>query len=115
MRNPILMIKKYNIKAKMTKTMKGVGFIKRLGRMIPRYSLLTIYKTFVCSHHDYGDVLYDQPNSKSLCQDNAAVVITGVVKGTSQMILYIELGLESLEFRRQCLFFKLKKLVYQNI
>ena len=49
----------------MTKAMKGIGVIKRLSKMFPRHSLPTIYKLFVRSHLDYGDILYDQPNNKS--------------------------------------------------
>ena len=40
----------------MTKAMKGIGAIKRLGKMLPQHSLLTIYKSFVWSHLDYGDI-----------------------------------------------------------
>ena len=105
----------------MTKAMKGIGVIKRLSKMLPQHSLLTIYKSFVQPHLDYGDILYDQPNNKSLCQKIktvqyiAALVITSAIKGTSQIKLYIELGLESLEFRwwwfRKLCFIRLKKLV----
>ena len=100
----------------MTKSMKGTGFVKRLSKMLPRHSLLTIYKSFVQSHLDYGDIIYDQPNNKSLCQKteatqyNAALSITGAIKGTSQIKIYNELGLESLESRRW-----FRKLVHQNI
>ena len=103
----------------MTKAMKGIGVIKRLSKMLPRHSLLTICKSFVRPHLDYGDVLYDQLNNKSFCQKietvqyNAALAITGAIKGTSQIKLYNELGLESLEFRRLfrklCLFYKMKE------
>ena len=110
----------------MTKAKKGISAIKRLSKMLPRHSLLTIYKLFVQPHLDYGDILYDQPNNKSLCQKietiqcNTALAITGMIKGTSKIKIYNELGLESLEFRRWfrklCLFFKIKKkVVYQNI
>ena len=95
----------HHIKEKMTKAMKGIGVIKRLSKMLPQHSLLTIYKSFVRRHLDYGDTLYDQPNNKSFCQKietdqyNAALAITGAIKGTSQIKLGNELGLESLEFR----------------
>ena len=52
----------------MAKALKKIGVIKRLNRMLPRHSLLTIYRSFVRPHLDYGDMLYDQSNSKSLCQ-----------------------------------------------
>ena len=47
---------------------KGISAIKRLSKMLPQHSLLTIYKAFVRPYLDYGDILYDQPNNKSLCQ-----------------------------------------------
>ena len=90
----------HHIKEKMTKAMKGIGVIKRLSKMLPRHSLVTIYKPFVRSHLDYGDILYDQPNNKSFClkietvQYNTALVITGAIKGTSQIKLQNELGLD---------------------
>ena len=52
----------------MTKAMKGIGVIKRLSKTLPRHSLLTICKSFVRPHLDYGDILYDQPNNKRFCQ-----------------------------------------------
>ena len=53
------------------------------------FSLQHIARSFVRSHLDYGDVLYDQPNNESLCQKtesvqyNAAPAITGAIKGSS--------------------------------
>ena len=99
--------------------MKGIGVIKRLSKMLPHHSLFTIYKSFIRPHLDYDEILYDQPINKSLCQKietiqyNAALTITCVIKGTSPIKLYNELGLETLElrrlFRKLCLFFKIKK------
>ena len=115
----------HHIKEKMTKVMKGIGVIKRLSKMLLQHAVLTIYKSFVWPHLDHGDILHDPPNNKILCQKiqtiprSAALAIIGTIKATSQIKLYNELGLESLEFRRWftklCLFFKIKKLVYQNI
>ena len=56
-----------HIKEKMVIAMKGKGNIKRLTKMLTWHSLLTIYKLFVRLHLDCGDILYDQPNNKSLC------------------------------------------------
>ena len=73
---------------------------------LPRSSLLTIYKSFVRPHLDYGDVIYDQHNNTSLSdkiesvQYNAVLTITGAIRGTSKEKLYQELGLESLRNRR---------------
>ena len=45
--------------------MKIIGSIKRLNSFLPRFSLLTIYKSFVRPHLDYGDVIYDHPNNQN--------------------------------------------------
>ena len=74
--------------------------------LLPRSSLLTIYKSFVRPHLNYGDVNYDQSNNSRLSdkiesvQYNAALAITGAIRGTSKEKLYQELGLESLKDRR---------------
>ena len=80
--------------------------------------LLTIYKSFIRPHLDYGDIVFDQPTNDSFCkkleniQYNAALAITGAIKGTSQAKLYKEFGLESLKLRRKlkclCTFYKIK-------
>ena len=54
-----------HIKEKMSKALKGIGIIKKLSKSLPRHSLVTIYKSFVKPHLDYGDKIYDQPNNES--------------------------------------------------
>ena len=39
--------------------------MKRLSINLPRNSLLTIYKSFIRPHLDYGDILYDNPNNEN--------------------------------------------------
>ena len=56
---------KKNIKDKLNKAYFGVGKIKRLRDMLPQSSFINIYKSFIRSHIDYGDVIYDQPNNDS--------------------------------------------------
>ena len=74
--------------------------------MLPRQSLIAIYKSFIRPHLDYSDIIYDQPNNQRFCnliervQYNAALAITGAIKGTSQLKIYNELGFESLKFRK---------------
>ena len=74
--------------------------------LLPRSSLLTIYKSFIRPHLDYCNVIHDQPNSSRLSakieslQYNAPLAITGAIRGTSKDKLYQELGLESLKDRR---------------
>ena len=66
-----------------------------------------------------GDVIYNRAFNESFqnklesVQYNAALAITGAIRGSSREKLYQELGLESLKsrrwYRKLCLFFKLKK------
>ena len=56
----------YHIKEKMFKAMKGIVIIKKLGKTLPQHALITICKSFVRRHLDYGDIIYDQPNNESL-------------------------------------------------
>ena len=37
--------------------------------MLPRSSLLIIYKSFLRHYLDYGDAVYDQPNRSSLSDE----------------------------------------------
>ena len=80
--------------------------MKKLSLILSRNSLLTIYKTFVWPILNYADIIYDKPLTESFkdrlvtVQYNAALVITGVIKGTSRDRIYRELGLESLAERR---------------
>ena len=109
-----------HLNEKISKVNKGIGLIKRLYRYLPRHSLLNIYKSFIRPHLDYGDVIYDQPLNETFkkriesIQYNAALAITGAIKGTSREKLYNELGIESLSdrrwHRRLTQFFKIAKL-----
>ena len=95
-----------HINEKIKKATKGVFVIRKMNLLLPRSSLLTMYKSFVRPHLDYGDVIYDQPNNSRLSdkiesvQYNAALAITGSIRETSKKKLYQELGLESLKDRR---------------
>ena len=96
--------------------MKGIGLLRKLRSILTRTSLLTIYKSFIRPHLDYDDVVYNRPsndafsNKLETVQYNAALAITGAIKGTSREKLYQELGLEYLHqrrwMRRFCLFYK---------
>ena len=95
-----------HINEKIKAASKGVNVIRKMNLLLPRPSLLTIYKSFVRPHLNYGDVIYDQPNNSRLsdkiesAQYNAALAITGAIRGTSKEKLYQELGLEFLKDRR---------------
>ena len=95
---------KKHVDGAISKVGKGISVIKR--HTLPRKSLITIYKVFLRPLIDYGDIIYDQPNSDSFCeklesiQYKAALTITGAIQGTSCDKIYKELGLESLKARR---------------
>ena len=101
------------------KTRKITGMIRKLQPILPRAALLTIYKSFLKSHLDYGDVIYDRALNESFqnkldsVQYNAALAITGAIRGSSREKSYQELGPELLKsrrwYRKLCLFSKLKK------
>ena len=57
----------HHVKEKMTEEDKGIGVIKKLSNTLPRDALLTIYKSFVRPHLDYGDIIYDQPQNAIQC------------------------------------------------
>jgi len=72
--------------------------------VLPRDSLLTIYKAFVRPHLNYRDTIYDYPGNVSFSQRlesiqyNACLANTGCFRGTSREKLYSELGIERLVF-----------------
>ena len=54
-----------HIQCILNKTRKIIGLIRKLQPIILRASLLTIYKSFLKHHLDYGDVIYDRVFNKS--------------------------------------------------
>ena len=57
-----------HIREKLAKVDKGLGIIRWLNNnILPRQSLITVYKSFVRSRLDYCEIIYDQPNSQIFC------------------------------------------------
>ena len=93
-----------------------ITILNKLSNLLPRQALVTIYKTFITPHLDYGHALYYQASSSSFyskmesIQCNGCLAITRAIRGTSRENIYQELGLESLQLRRWyrnlCLFYK---------
>ena len=54
-----------HLKNVINKTSKTRGLLRKLSNLLPRQALVTIYKTFIRPHLDYGDVLYDQAFNNS--------------------------------------------------
>ena len=86
--------------------------------VLPRNSLITIYKSFIRPNLEYGAIILNQPENERFCekiesvQYNAALAIAWAIQGTSREKLYKELGLETLKSRRWlkklCCFYKIK-------
>ena len=84
---------------------------------MPCDSLVTIYKSFITPHLVYADAIFDKPSNATFSnriesvQYNAALAITGTIRGTSKEKLYQELGFETMKerrwFRRLCCFYKI--------
>ena len=74
--------------------------MREIRAFLPRQSLITIYEAFLKPHLNHEDIVCDQrPDSfhqkMKSTQYNAAVAITGGIRGTSREKLYQGLGLES--------------------
>ena len=103
----------------LNKVNKAIGLLRKLQNTLPSPSLLTIYKSFTRPYLDYGDIIYDQGYNASFQQKvegiqyNAALAITGTIRGTSKEKMFEELGLESLQhtrwYKKLCCFYKILK------
>ena len=122
---------------KLVKANKGVGVIKALFHTLPRKALLNIYTPIIRPQLDYCDIIYHKPTSDELSildyeyntchnkrfndmiesiQYNAALVITGCIRGTSREKICNELWIMSLygrrNYRRLAFFYKIKNVTY---
>ena len=83
-----------DITEKIGKATKGIEVIKKIFKCLPGNDLLTIYKSLVKPHLNYGDIVYDRLNNESFIstlqqvQYNAALAIIGAIKCTSCSKLY---------------------------
>ena len=81
---------KEHLKDKFAKVNRGIRILKKLSGFLPRHSLITLYKSLIRPHLDYADIIYDQLNNLNLCnkietcQYNAALAITGAIRGFSK-------------------------------
>ena len=49
----------HRLKSVLNKVKKTIGPLPKFQQILPRQSLITIYKSFIRSHLDYGDIVYD--------------------------------------------------------
>ena len=82
-----------------SKVNKTIGIIRKLQNVLPRSALITIYKSIMRPHLDYGDTIYDKAFSESFhatlesLQYNTTLAITGAIRGSSSEKVYEEFGL----------------------
>ena len=79
---------KEHIQNGLNKVSKTIGLLRKLQKILPRPPLITIYKSFIRPHVDYGDVIYNQVYNVSFHQkvesiQYNALAITGAIRGTS--------------------------------
>ena len=98
------------------KLVKSIDLLWKLNNRLPRSSLITIYRSFVRPHLDYGDVIFDKAYNNAFQQRleyKDSLAITGGIKGSSTERLHQELGSESLQnrrwFRKLSVFYKIVK------
>ena len=90
-----------------SKVNKTIDIVRKLQNVLPRSVLLTMCKSFIRPHLDYGDIIYDKVFNESFhaklesLQYNTTLAITGAIRGSSAWKLYEELGLESLKSSRR--------------
>ena len=79
----------HHTKSILNKVNKTTDLLRKFQLILPRHSLITIYKNLIRLHVDYGDVIYDRTFKESFhqrlesIQYNAAIAITGAIRGTS--------------------------------
>ena len=107
------------VNQKINKCKRIFGLMKRLSLTLLMKQLLTFYQSFVRSHLDYTDIIYEKPFNDAFkekletVQHSAALIITGAIKGISLELLYNERGLECLcdrgKYHKLVLFYKIIK------
>ena len=90
------------VNSNISKAMKCVGLLRKFQYFLPCWSLLTIYKSFIKPHLDYGYAIFDQTSSATCfikiesVQYNAALAIAETIRSLSREKPFQEVGLEYL-------------------
>ena len=94
-----------HIKSITNNNSKAMGLLRKFQQILPRSSLLNIYKTFIRSQVDYVGIIYDQGYNSAFhdklesIQYNACLAIAGATRAISTEKIYQELGLEYFKSR----------------
>ena len=84
----------HHLKSVLNKVKKTISLLRKFQQILPGQSLITIYKSFIRPHLDYGGIVYDRVFNESFhknresIQCNAAIAITGAIRGTSSEKLF---------------------------
>ena len=107
-----------HLKNVQNKVNKPIALLRKLQDILLRTSLITIFKSFIRCHADYVDIIYDRAYKTLFHQNigsiqcNAALAITGAIRGTSRQKLYQELDIKDAAIERRwcrklCCLFKI--------
>ena len=77
-----------HLKGVLDKTSKTIGLIRKFQPILPRFSLLTIYKTFVRPHLDYRDIIYDQTYNVSFHRKLESILFYKIIINQSPSYLF---------------------------
>ena len=55
----------HHLKSVLNKVKKTIGLVRKFQQILPRQSLITIYKSFIRPHVDYVDIVYDRAFNES--------------------------------------------------
>ena len=66
------------------KTNKTIGLLRKIQALLPRAPLITIYKSFIRPHLDYGDMIYDQTFYMSFQQKIETIQYNAALRHTEQ-------------------------------
>ena len=72
----------HHLKFVLNKVKKIIDLLRKFQKIVPRQFLITIYKSFIWPHLDYGDIVYDRAFNESFHIKNLPA-ITGAIRGTS--------------------------------
>ena len=64
---------------------KTIGLLRKLQKILPKPPLITIYKSFMSSHLDYGDIIYNQAYNFSFNQKIESIQYNAVLAITMEL------------------------------
>ena len=64
---------------------KTIGLLRKLQKILPKPPLITIYKSFMRSHLDYGDIIYNQAYNFSFNQKIESIQYNAVLAITMEL------------------------------